>query len=144
MTLPSSAQSPASPVARASQSPSRPAPLDTVPDESADKFTMYVLVRTDIDPVQQVVQASHAAAEAGRTFYAAHHGIASLIVLGVPDREALLAAQRRLCAQGLGCELFFEPDFGIGESALATEPLNAQGRRRLRGWPLLRLPACED
>ncbi len=115
-----------------------------LPAESGDKFTMYVLVRTDIDPVQQLVQASHAAAEAGRTFYDERHGIASLIVLAVPDREALLAAHHRLRAQGLGCELFFEPNFGIGESALATEPLDARTRRRLRGWPLFKLPACEE
>ena len=132
--------------------PSQLAPASATPREGparsalsdTDKFTMYVLVRTDIDPVQQVVQAAHAAAEAGRAFYAARHGIASLIVLGVPNRDTLLAARDTLLQRGLETTLFFEPDFGMGESALATEPLDAALRRRLRDWPLLKAPNCAE
>lgn len=110
------------------------------PAASPAKRTIYVLVRADIPLAQQVVQAAHATAEAGRHFYRspAEHGIASLIVLSVPDRAALLAAQVRLTAKGISSTLFFEPDFGIGESALGTEPLLDEQRKHLMGWPLWR------
>lgn len=108
--------------------------------DAPEKRTIYVLIRGDIPLAQQLVQAAHAAAEAGRHHYRspAEHGIASLIVLSVPDRAALMAAQTRLTAKGIASTLFFEPDFGIGESALGTEPLLDTQRKHLMGWPLWR------
>lgn len=100
------------------------------------KRTFYVLVRTDIPVEHQLVQAVHAAAEAARLHYRPEHGIASAIVLQVPTLCALLAAQARLAGKGVATELFFEPDFGIGHSALATAPLLDAERKHLRGWPL--------
>ena len=113
-------------------------PFHTLHDVSShqDKHTLYVLVRTDIPAAQQMVQAAHAAAEAARTFYRPEHGIASLIVLAVADKARLHQAQRQLQAKGIDCELFHEPDFGIGDSALATQPLRDEQRKHLRRWPL--------
>ena len=102
----------------------------------AGKSTVYVLVRSDISLAQQVVQASHAAAEMGRRFYRPHHGIASLIVLTVPDKAALMAARRHLSLKAIAVELFFEPDFDIGESAMASEPVSDIQRRYFSSWPL--------
>jgi hypothetical protein len=104
----------------------------------SDKHTFYVLIRTDIPLHQQVVQSVHAAAEAARTYYRREHGIASAVVLSVPDKASLLAAQAKLHAKGIATDLFFEPDFGIGESALATQPLRDEQRKHLRTWPLWR------
>lgn len=98
--------------------------------------TLYVLIRQDISIEQQLVQSAHAAAESGRRFYKPEHGIASLIVLAAPDRYALYAARDRLLSHDIQSELFFEPDFGMGHSALATEPLPIAMRRHLRRWPL--------
>lgn len=109
-------------------------------NEAPAKRTFYVLVRTDISLAQQLVQVAHAAAEAGRAFYRPEHGIASAIVLAVPGKAALLAAQAKLVARGVATELFHEPDFGIGDSALATEPLSDEQRKLLRSWPLWRAP----
>jgi hypothetical protein len=106
--------------------------------ELGEKFTVYVLVRKDIDLAQQIVQAVHAGAEAARAFYRATHGIASTVVLQVKDQRALLAAQQKLCALGLPHEMFNEPDFGMGASALATRPLTRGERRHMRGWQLWR------
>lgn len=103
---------------------------------NSSKHTLYVLVRTDIPAAQQMVQAAHAAAETGRANYRSEHGIASLIVLAVPDKDALHRALRQLRGKGIACELFHEPDFGIGDSALATQPLPDAQRKHLRGWPL--------
>ena len=98
---------------------------------------LYVLVRQDISPEQQLVQASHAAFEAGLRFYGADSPTSSLIALTVPHQKALLRAQRKLTALGIRTFTFFEPDFGMGESALATEPLMGAQRAPLRGYPLL-------
>lgn len=111
---------------------------------SAAKHTFYVLVRKDIPLHHQVVQAVHAAAEAGRRHYREEHGIASAIVLAVEDLAGLHAARARLTGQGVSTELFFEPDFDIGDSALATEPLTDAQRKLLRGWPLWRAPEVAD
>lgn len=105
------------------------------------KTTFYVLVRTDISLEQQLVQAVHAAAEAGRSFYSAEHGIASAVLLAVANGQALMSARDRLHAKGVRTELFFEPDFGTGHSALATEPLTVAQRKYLKGFPLWRAPA---
>jgi hypothetical protein len=105
------------------------------------KHTIYVLIRLDISLAQQMVQAAHAAAEAGRQFYKSPHGIASLIVLSVANQEKLYAAQAQLHRKGVANTVFFEPDFGIGDSALATEPLLDHQRKYMRGWPLWGAPA---
>lgn len=106
------------------------------------KRTIYVLIRQDISIEQQLVQSAHAAAEAGRTFYSHDHGIASLIVLSVPDQAALHAARQRLLSHGIESELFFEPDFGMGHSALATRPLTNDERRHMRRWRLWTLESA--
>ncbi len=105
---------------------------------AADKPYVYVLVRTDISFEQQLVQASHAALEAGFRFNAPSE-IASVIVLAVPSQQALLEAAARLSARGVEHEVFFEPDFGMGYSALATRPLCSREERNLmRKYPLYR------
>jgi len=110
--------------------------------------TLYVLVRTDLSVEQQAVQAAHAAAEAGRQYYRAEHGIARLVMLGVPGPFALQQAQRRLTLAGLEFVTFYEPDNDVGESAVAVRPLADHERGPLRRWELWRAPpaaasACE-
>lgn len=100
---------------------------------------VYVLVRSDIEPEQQLVQAAHAALEAGFRFRAPHQ-TAHLVALSVASEAELLQAAARLEHEGVEHHVFFEPDNAMGHSALATEPLQAaRQRRRLHGYPLLRL-----
>lgn len=113
---------------------SKPSPEGHTPP----KRTFYVLVRRDLSPAQQMVQAVHAAAESGRRFYRPEHGIASAIVLTVADLQGLADARGRLAGNGIKTDTFFEPDFGIGESALATAPLPDPMRKHLMSWPLWR------
>lgn len=117
---------------------SLPAAAQPYADLAGPSFTIYVLVRTDIDLAHQVVQALHGAAECGRLFYAEGHGVARLVLLSVPSREALLVAQQRLHCKGIPVEIFVEPDDGMGESALATAPLPEASRKHLMGFPLWR------
>lgn len=113
-------------------------------DSAADgqKRTLYVFVRTDISLEQQMVQAAHAAAEAGRAFYEAEHGIASLIVLAVPSQEALYKVQAHLATLDIAHQMFFEPDFNIGDSAIGTRPLLDAERPLLRRYPLWKAAAA--
>jgi hypothetical protein len=104
---------------------------------SATKPYVYAFIRRDIPFAQQLVQVGHAALEAGREHYRSDE-IASFIVLEVADRAALEAAARRLDEHGIEHHLFFEPDFGMGHSALATRPVSGKERQLFRHWPLWR------
>lgn len=98
--------------------------------------TIYVLIRQDLTLTQQLVQASHASAEAGRRHYKPEHGIASLVVLSVTDEAALLAAAGALKSSGIASEVFFEPVDAMGHSSLASEPVLQAQRHHFRSWPL--------
>jgi len=104
---------------------------------SATKPYVYALIRRDIPFAQQLVQVGHAALEAGREHYRSDE-TASFIVLEVPDRAALEAAAQRLSSLGIDHHLFFEPDFDMGYSALATRPVSGKERQIFRRWPLWR------
>lgn len=103
---------------------------------NADKPYVYVLIRKDIAFEQQLVQVGHAAWEAGLSFEQPGE-VASLIVLEVPDQSALEAASDRLERYGINHKMFFEPDFDMGHSAIATRPVHAKKERHLfRKYPL--------
>jgi hypothetical protein len=93
----------------------------------ADAY-VYVLVRADLSLEQQLVQASHAALEAGFEFERPA-STANLVLLSVENRGELELAAERLNARGIEHHLFYEPDFGIGHSALATRPLYLRSER---------------
>ena len=103
------------------------------------KHTIYVFIRMDLSAEQQMVQVAHAAAEASRHFYRPEHGIASLIVLSVANSAALYKAQDYLDRRGLENTVFFEPDWDMGHSALATRPVLDEERPLFRAWQLWRL-----
>lgn len=103
---------------------------------------IYVLVREDISLEQQLVQACHAASEAGASFNGCIRN-SSLIVCTVPDRAALLAARERLARYGIQTEMFFEPSWEMGHSALATQPITARKQRfAMNIYPLFRAPSA--
>lgn len=77
-----------------------------------------------------MVQACHAALEAGFAFKAPGE-TASLILLAVSNRADLEAAAARLQFHGIDHQLFFEPDWDMGHSALATRPLHLPEERRI-------------
>lgn len=106
----------------------------------AGKPYVYVLVREDISYEQKLVQASHAALEAGFRFPMPQDTVASIIILSVPNLPSLTNASERLNKHGIDHHLFFEPDFGMGHSALATRPLRARDERFLmRKYPLFKM-----
>lgn len=91
----------------------------------------YVIVRKDLPMVQIVVQASHAAYQAGFAFEEPLD-ISSVILLQVPDQAALEEAAKRLDRYNVEHRMFYEPDFGpMGFTALATRPLTRKKERFL-------------
>lgn len=122
--------------------PRNPRVLRCVDDQAAvpaagETPYVYILVRTDIPLAQQMVQASHAALEAGFAFNAPHEP-AHLVMLAVSDAASLLEASAHLDRYAIEHKLFFEPDDDMGHSALATRPVHGAERRLLRGYPLHR------
>lgn len=83
-----------------------------------------------------MVQASHAALEAGIVFGAGSDEPSSLIVLGVADKAALHDALDYCQENGIRTELFFEPDWEYGDTAFGTEPITNDKRGLLRRYSL--------
>jgi len=96
----------------------------------------YLFIRTDLTHPQQIVQASHAALEAGNRFGPHSH----LVLIGIKDEQALLQAAARLDESGIEHEKFFEPDNQAGYTALCTRPLQGEERKPLKRFRLLKTP----
>jgi len=99
---------------------------------------VYVLVRKDLPPAQQVVQSCHAVAEAARSFLSAEQEHPHIIVCQVRDEPTLRQSLDKLQTHGVRCHAFVEPDLGNELTALATEPVFDGTRRLFRRFPLLR------
>jgi hypothetical protein len=99
----------------------------------------YVLVRLDIPLHQQIVQVAHAAITAGARFGcpAYHH----LVLCGVHEEIDLHRASEVLEGAMIEHVTFYEPDDGIGYTALCTAPVTNPAQRRLfRQYPLWQAP----
>lgn len=100
------------------------------------KHWVYCIVRTDMPLPHQMVQAGHAALEAGIAF-PKHGEPSSLIVLQVHNVEELSEAEKYLQEKGIKTIKFFEPSWSYGYTAIGTEPLTQDRRgilRRFRLW----------
>jgi hypothetical protein len=96
----------------------------------------YIFIRKDLSLAQQLVQSSHAALEAGFTFNKPQQ-TSSIIMIGAKDQNELYQIGERLSKHGIKHHMFFEPDFDMGHSAIATEPIdNPQTRRLMRKYSL--------
>ena len=95
-----------------------------------------MLVRADLTTEQQLVQAVHAAHNAGLDFPAPKH--LSVVVCSVPDEESLYQAAEHIYLRGIQLTLFSEPDLSGQATALATEPVCLRQRRIFSRYPLWR------
>lgn len=101
-----------------------------------------MFVRQDIPLAQQVVQSNHATFEAARRLPQPQNldETPSCIVIGVPDKSALFRVVEKLRRHDIGHQVFYEPDFNMGLSAIATVPLEQGQRRCLSNYRLWREP----
>ena len=96
------------------------------------------MVRTDLTLRQQIVQSVHAALEAAWAFPRPPGGPEVwLVVCALANEAELDAAARYLIERQIGFRVFYEPDGGLGNTAIATEPIEPKYRslmRRFRLW----------
>ena len=92
---------------------------------------MYIFIREDLPHAYQIVQAAHATHEAGIRF-----GKTDLpthfVLVGVRDETALKETAVYLERHKIEFEMFFEPDYDTGYTAIATKPLYGDERKPLK------------
>lgn len=99
---------------------------------------IYTFIRQDISPEQRIVQIGHACYEAGKMFRD-DLGISSLILLSAKDEADIKLIGRKLDRRGIDYYAFFEPDEGMGYSAICTRPVTDERERSFfRKWELFR------
>lgn len=115
---------------------------EVIGKQSFDRNTaMYshVVVRADLSPAQQVVQAIHA----GMSVTAQYGGLQEdtrLVLLSVKDQQELSELAGKLESNQIPFSMFHEPDYGVGYSALATPPdvlKNRKAFKKLKLWELM-------
>ena len=99
---------------------------------------VYVFVRRDISPGQQVVQSCHAVAKAAILYNGKLDVDPHMVVLGVKTETALFKAIEKLNSLGIKCQWFIEPDMGNQVTALATEPVYDDTRKVFRNYQILK------
>jgi hypothetical protein len=101
-----------------------------------------VLIRTDIPLADQIVQVGHTCLAAGWQF-AQPAAPCHLVVLGVPTQARLLEQVAAAALAGIRCEVFTEPDDGLGATAACSEPVCGADRRCFRHLPLWQAPDAQ-
>lgn len=96
----------------------------------------FVLVCSDLPLAHQIVQAAHAAYEAGTTSNIKSPTQQRLVLCTVADEACLFFACEKLERAGINFVLFREPDMGNRATALCTEALNDKRGRVLSSFRL--------
>ena len=98
--------------------------------QEASHSYIYVFVRQDISLAQQLVQSSHAVYSiAQQQTNLDKNTIPSIVMIGVPNSKALNRVITKLQLNNIEHATFFEPDFNMGLSAVATAPLYTNEER---------------
>lgn len=82
---------------------------------------VYILVRGDLSPPHQTVQAIHAGMQAANRFGLLGHE--RLVLLEIENEDHLSYWAQQLEHQCIEHEIFFEPDHNHRHTALATRPM---------------------
>ena len=98
----------------------------------------YIFIRKDLAPEQQIVQASHAALEAGFRFDQPEK-TSHIVLIGIDGQDELQRISSYLLDQNILHEMFFEPDYDTGYTSIATQPIYGEQRKPLKKFPLHRL-----
>ncbi len=91
-------------------------------------------MRTDLTREQQLVQAVHAAHEAGMKY--CPNRTLSVVVCEAKGPEHLECITSDLDAKNISHVVFHEPDMGDVATSIATEPVGDQERRLLKRYRL--------
>lgn len=108
-----------------------------------DALTVYVFVRQDIPLALQLVQSNHATFLMAAQMKKPAAGTPNMIVIGMPHLEALKRVVRKLEANAVPSEIFEDPDFNFGATAVVTYPIDAEASAPLKNYRLWRhVPAA--
>lgn len=99
---------------------------------------VYVLVRTDMDLHNIIVQSSHAAYQSGLEFKN-HADRTTIIVLAVKNEMELREAYHALERTNIQCTMYKEHTLGLGFTAVGTEALTQEQRKLLKKYKLLKV-----
>lgn len=93
----------------------------------------YIVCRKDMSPSYQAVQSSHAAMEMGFRTTCPSSPV-HIVLLGISNQEELIKLASRLEKKGVNFQLFYEPDYDTGYTALCTFPVEGKidGLKRLQ------------
>lgn len=108
-------------------------------DYSKMKPFVYIMVCSDLSPRQKVVQACHAALEAGIHLEQCDQFPSGMIMLQCSGEKSLMKAAKKIENKGIKCRLFYEPPMKR-YTALATEVIPQEKRKLLRKFQLLSMP----
>ena len=101
-----------------------------------EKTYSYVFLRTDIPLAQQLVQASHAALEAGLKDNHTYQQTSSIIIFQIPDEQTLKNELNYIQSLGIECASFYEPYEDMGITAFATLPVTEDKRHFFKKYTL--------
>ena len=99
---------------------------------------MYVIVRTDMELQNIIVQSAHAAYESGLA-YKNYADRTTIIVLQVKSELYLREAYNMLQRKNIRCTMYKEHSLGLGYTAIGTEALTHDQRRVLKKYKLLKV-----
>ncbi len=95
---------------------------------------MYIFVRQDIPLPHQIVQSNHATLSMASLH--GFDGIPNIVLIGVPDKAALLRAADQCWENAIPHYLWREPDFDFGETAIATAAISGAKREAFAQYRL--------
>jgi hypothetical protein len=99
---------------------------------------VYIFVRQDLSPEQQLVQAAHVTLVLGNKLKRTDVSELYFSVIGIPQLSDFCQVMKDLKAHGSKYEIFYEPDQGNTMTAIATHPIRKDARGILLNYKLLR------
>lgn len=102
-----------------------------------DDHSIYIFIRQDLPLAQQLVQSNHAMFMMA-SMLPLSEGIPSVLLIGMPDVQALNRVTIKLTAKNIPHVVYIEPDFAneLGFTAIATRPLDCTQKEELRNYRL--------
>jgi hypothetical protein len=104
------------------------------------KKSICIFLRTDLTPIQQVVQASHVCVEVARRFIEDTEERYKLVILGVRSEDKLKKVIEEIKNHKISYREYTEPDMDYQLTAVATEPLDDEKKFLFSRYRLLQLP----
>ena len=101
------------------------------------KTHCFLFVRYDLPVAQQIIQSNHSTHDMAYTLPQSVDPVTpSIVLIGVPNKKALLRVIEKLKLNHIEFSVFDEPDDDLGLTAVATVPLTEAQRALLQNYKL--------